>query len=323
VRTARRAVGIVFGVGLLIAVTGGLVARYVEIPGHRTLYAVIASPYLIPAALIALLFFALSRRWLMAAVAGCLSVALLMPQLPWYVSADTDPNEVAVRVMTANMRFGKADPRALADLAAGNADVVMLQELTPQAVRGLTAAGMDDVFPHRVLDARSGAAGVGIYSRYPMSDIARIPGYQLAMVKARVRVDGAANEASVLSVHFAAPWPQPIADWHSDFAKFPATLKDFAAQSDGAPILIGGDFNATIDMKPFRELLTDGYRDGAEQAGAGRELTFPANRRFPPFMGLDHVLTRNCTAVSSRTVEIPGTDHRAVLVTVMLPRASS
>ena len=73
-------------------------------------------------------------------------------------------------------------------------------------------------------------------------------------------------------------------------------------------------------MRPFRKLLTNGYRDAAEQAGAGRTFTYPSNRRFPPIIGIDHVLTRNCTAVSMRTVEIAGTDHRALLTTVMVPR---
>jgi endonuclease/exonuclease/phosphatase (EEP) superfamily protein YafD len=311
---------IVVGVGLLALAAGALVARYVEIPGHRTLYAVIASPYLIPTALVALLVFVWGRRWVMAAVAGCLAATLLAPQLPWYVRANPGPDDVPVRVMTINMLFGQADPRALTHAAADNADVVMVQELTPEAVRGLRSAGMDDAFPHRALDARGQAAGVGVYSRYPITDVTRIPGYELAMVKARVRIDGVASDAAVVSVHFAAPWPQPIDGWQRDFGMVPHTLADLASQAGSAPILIGGDFNATIDMKPFRDLLTNGYRDAAEQAGAGRELTYPANDHIPPFMGIDHFLTRDCTAVSSHTVELPGTDHRALLATVMLPR---
>lgn len=125
-------------------------------------------------------------------------------------------------------------------------------------------------FPHRALDARGQAAGGGVYSRYPITHVTRIPGYKLAMVKARVRIDGVASDASVVSVHFAAPWPQPIDGWQRDFGMFPQTLADLAAQAGSAPILIGGDFNATIDMKPFRDLMTNGYPDAAEQADAAR-----------------------------------------------------
>jgi endonuclease/exonuclease/phosphatase (EEP) superfamily protein YafD len=67
-------------------------------------------------------------------------------------------------------------------------------------------------------------------------------------------------------------------------------------------------------------LLTNGYDDAAEQAGSGRDLTYPSNRRFPPLIGIDHVLTRNATAVTTETIEVPDTDHRALLATVMVPK---
>jgi len=128
-----------------------------------------------------------------------------------------------------------------------------------------------DAFPHRALDARGQSAGVGVYSRYPITDVTRMPGYELALTKERVLIDGLASGASVVSVHFAAPWPQSIDGWQRDFAMFPQTLADLAAQAGrSAPILIGGDFNATIDMKPSRDLLTNGYRDAAAQAGGAR-----------------------------------------------------
>jgi hypothetical protein len=37
-------------------------------------------------------------------------------------------------------------------------------------------------------------------------------------------------------------------------------------------------------------------------------------------MGLDHVITRNATGVSTATITIPDTDHRALVATVLVPR---
>jgi endonuclease/exonuclease/phosphatase (EEP) superfamily protein YafD len=241
-------------------------------------------------------------------------------QAPSYVSAKAAPDEVPVRTMSINMLYGRADPVPLVAAAVERADVVMVQELTPEAVAGLTAAGLDKAFPHRILDARPDAQGVGLYSRYPLSSSDRIGGYALAMVQARLHVDGVRRDPTVLSVHLAAPWPQPIGDWNHDLARFPTTLADVAAAADGGAVMVGGDFNATIDMQPFRNLLRDGYRDATEQAGDGRRLTYPANRRIPSFMGIDHVLTRDCTATTTDTLELPGTDHRALFATVMVPR---
>ena len=319
-RTARRVASTVIGVGLLVASAGALAARYVPIPGHRTLYVVVASPYLLLGAPVAFLVLLWGRHRALAIGAGLLTAALVVLQLPWYLPATSDSNEVAVRAMTVNMLYGQADPTAVVRTADDRADIVMVQELTPDAVRYLTAAGIGKTFPHQVLDARTGSAGVGIYSRYPIAQQERIGGYQLAMVSARLRVPEVTRDPTVLSIHLDAPWPRPIDGWQGDIAKFPTTLADVAHKADGGAVIVGGDFNSTIDMKQFRDLLTDGYRDAAEQAGGGRELTYPANRRIPPFMGIDHILTRASTATSTATVEIAGTDHLAVIATVMVPR---
>lgn len=310
---------IVIGVGLVLATIGGLVAQNAPIPGHRTLYAVIASPFAVLAAIIAMLAFLWGRQFLMAGLATCLAVAVVVPQVPWYVSAATAPGGVTVRAMTVNMLYGRADPQSLLAIASREADVLMLQELTPAAVQGLTTAGIDREFPHRVVEARPAVAGAAIFSRYPLNDMEAIYDLEMPMVKADLRVPGAKAELTVVSMHFAAPWPQPIGGWQRDIGAFPGKLADLASRTGDAAALIGGDFNSTIDMRPFRDLLINGYRDASEQAGSGRTLTYPSNRRIPPFMGIDHFLTRNCTAVSTHTVDIEGTDHRALLATVVLP----
>ncbi|HYO01868.1 MAG TPA: endonuclease/exonuclease/phosphatase family protein [Mycobacterium sp.] len=310
----------VLGIGLLVVAVGAVVARYVPIPGHRTLYVVIASPYLMAAAPLALLLLLWGHRWVMAAVAVCISVALIVPQVPWYIAASPNPNAVSVRAMTINMLYGRADPQSIVGIATDQADVLMVQELTPDAAKGLSSGGIAKSFPYDALDPRPGTAGVGVYSRYPITAVNEIGGYALGLVTARIRVDGLTRDPTVASIHLTAPWPQPIDGWHRDLAALRSTLAGLAEESNGGAILVGGDFNSTIDMEPFRKLLTDGYEDSAQQAGAGRQRTYPANRRFPAFMGIDHILTRDCIAVSTETMELPGSDHRAVLATVMVPR---
>lgn len=308
------------GVLLLVVAAASLAVHYAPISNHRTLYLVIASPFLMLAAPIAIVVLLSGQRWMLAGLATLLTAVLVAIQLPWFVSVAPNPASVPVRTMTINMLYGLADPRAVARVAAENADILMTQELTPEAVQALSAAGIEKTFPYRSLDARPVSAGVGIYSRYPITDSARVGGYQLALVRARVRVPQVAKNVSVLSVHLDAPWPRPISGWQSDIAKLPSTLADVAAQAPDGATIVAGDFNSTIDMRPFRHLLTNGYEDAAWQAGPGRNFTYPANQRYPPVLGIDHVLTRNATAVSTSTVELPGTDHRALLATVMVPK---
>ena len=151
----------------------------------------------------------------------------------------------------------------------------------------------------------------------------RIGGYDMAFVSGQIRVPGIAIDPTVVVPHIPGPWPGPIDDWRRDLDRLPVTLFEVAEGTGGGAVVIAGDLNSTTDMRPFRRLLRDGYRDAAEQSGAGIEPTFPADWRLPPFIAIDHILTRGCTATSLRTMKIPGSDHRGLLATVMIPRSSA
>ena len=258
------------------------------------------------------------RRRVLAAIAGVLTAVLIAVQVPWYVSAAPAPRAVAVRTMTVNMLYGHADASTISRVAAESADIVFVQELTPEAAKRLKAVGIDRTFPYQAIDARPMAAGGAVYSRYPMTDHRNVNGFQLALVTAQLQVVGVQSPSRGGSPR--RPVAKPIEGWHADYAVLPSWLTDLATQAGQAPIILGGDFNSTIDMESFRQLLTNGYRDSAEQAGAGRQFTYPSNKRYPPLIGIDHILTRNATAVTTSTVKVPKTDHRALLATVMVPR---
>ena len=151
----------------------------------------------------------------------------------------------------------------------------------------------------------------------------RIDGYSMAFVSARIRVAGTSIDPSVLVVHLPGPWPQPIDNWRRDIDRLPVTLNEVAEGTGGGAVIVAGDLNSTIDTRPFRALLRNGYRDAAEQSGAGIKPTFPADWRLPPFVAIDHVLTRGCTATSLRTIKIPGSDHRGLVATVMIPPSAT
>ena len=87
-------------------------------------------------------------------------------------------------------------------------------------------------------------------------------------------------------------------------------------------VIVAGDLNSTYDMLPFRRLLADGYRDAAEQAGAGLSRTYPSRPWRRPMIGIDHVLLCNCAATSAPTVAVPGSDHRGLATIIDLPVGS-
>jgi endonuclease/exonuclease/phosphatase (EEP) superfamily protein YafD len=306
------------GVVLLLTAATAMAFHFAPIPNHLELYVVILSPLLSLAAPVAVVVLLFGRRWLLAAVGVGLTAVLIAIALPWFIASKPAAASVPIRVMTINMRYGNADPAELTRLAEGNADVIMAQELTPEAVQRLAAAGLGKAFPYHALNPRPEVSGVGIYSRYPLTEVNGSK-YR-SVVRARIRVDGIAREPSVLAVHLTAPWPQSIRSWRGDIATFGRSLSKLADDTGDSAVLIGGDFNSTVDMREFRRLLTNGYRDAVWQAGTGNEYTYPANRGFPPVIGIDHVLTRNATAVATSSVEVAGTDHRALLTTIMVPK---
>jgi endonuclease/exonuclease/phosphatase (EEP) superfamily protein YafD len=139
--------------------------------------------------------------------------------------------------------------------------------------------------------------------------------FWLGLITARVRIPGVQSEATVVTTHMSAPWPEPIRGWRDDLARFATVLSEIGAATTG-PVIVAGDLNATPDVLEFRRLLRNGYRDAAEQAGAGLTRTHPADILTPPLFAVDHILLRGATATSVRTAAIRDSDHRALIADI-------
>jgi endonuclease/exonuclease/phosphatase (EEP) superfamily protein YafD len=85
--------------------------------------------------------------------------------------------------------------------------------------------------------------------------------------------------------------------------------------------VLAGDFNATLDHAALRGVLRSGYADAAQQDGRGLTWTWrPLRLRFPR-LSLDHVLVDPRIAVAAvDLVAVSGSDHRALVVDLVLPR---
>jgi endonuclease/exonuclease/phosphatase (EEP) superfamily protein YafD len=313
-----------FGVVALVVALVGFASRYFSITNHATFIAAALSPYLVLCAPVSAALLLWGRHRILALAGVGLTVAGFAVQQPLYFhSAAGRTAGVEVRLMSANLYEGMADPDHLVKTAREHTDVVAFQELTPQEADQLSRAGLDATFPYRWLEARDGSGGVGMWSRFPIEKPRRIGGYTFAFLTARIQVPGVAIHPTVVVAHVAGPWPQPIDDWRRDLDRLPGTLSEVGEQAGAGSVIVAADLNSTTDTRPFRALLGNGYQDAAEQSGAGIKPTFPADSRLPPVFAIDHILTRHCAATSLHTLKIPGSDHRGLVATIAIPKSSA
>lgn len=291
-----------------------LTARYVPGVNRPVLVTAALAPYLAIGAPVAAVLFALLHNWVGLTLAAALTLASVAVRLRWHVAVSAAAG-FDIRIVSANLRYGRADAAAVVGLAAQHADILAVQELTPEKADLISAAGIDEVMPHQVLRAREGPAGVGIWSRYPLTADAEYDEFWLGLITARVRIPGLPAEATVATTHMSAPWPEPISGWRDDLARLAVVLGKVGASAPG-PVILAGDLNATPDVLEFRRLLRDGYHDAAEQAGAGLTRTHPADIVIPPVFAVDHILIRGGTATSAHTLPLSGSDHRALAVRI-------
>ena len=259
-----------------------------------------------------------------ALAAGVLTATVAPRALPRRARSADGPG---LRVLTANLFISRVAADPLVQLvAATGTEVLFLQELTDDAVADLDRAGIARLLPHRVIEpVAQGPRGNGIYSRYPLRDerdSARTP------LRSREYRHSAARPVCELAlpsggavrlgcVHTRAPTPNrpqhAAARWRSQLIQLPAP--------GDLPLILAGDFNATLDHAHFRALLSRGYIDAARQVGHGLVMTWGPTPSSRALLALDHVVADSRCAVHATSVhQLPGTDHRAVYAELQLPR---
>ncbi len=322
---AGRALMAAVAVVALVFSAVALIARTQPVSSIPRLVLAVGSTFVPLAALIGLLLAVAARRRVLAIFGVFIFTATLAIQANWYVVSN--PKNLAgpvaeIRVLSSNLRYGRAEPNGFVLLAKGNADVITVAELTPEAVERFNRAGLTEAFPYSQLIPAPGAGGIGLWSRYPLTEVTAPRRRSVSMPGARIEVPGVEVKPLVASVHIQSPVSgdtDTVEAWSNGMAGAKAQLDNFAREAGPGAVIIGGDYNSTPDMRQFRDLLTNGYRDAVEQLGAGYAPTFRANSDIPPVITIDHILTRNAAAKSIKTVTVEGSDHRALLATVAVP----
>jgi endonuclease/exonuclease/phosphatase family metal-dependent hydrolase len=232
------------------------------------------------------------------------AVGLLWPGRALEQAPGPTGDGAGFRLVTANALRTNRRPRRWADALVGlRPDVLCVQELTDRVDAALAAAGVNDLLPHRCGRAGELSEGTGLWSRWPL-DGSEVLDAGHALAVARVGAIG----ATVASFHAVAPssrrkGPRWLASLHAVAA---------LAERTSGPLVVGGDWNATLAHGPLRDLLGGGrLRDAHVDAGRRFARTWPA--RLPVAL-LDRVAVSPEVAVRAIVEHrLPGSDHRAVL----------
>jgi endonuclease/exonuclease/phosphatase (EEP) superfamily protein YafD len=272
------------------------------------------TPFAAALSLVVLLAAVLSRQRAVAVASALACVVLVGAVAPRALGGPSRADGPRLRVLTANLHVSGADPDAVVALAR-RADVLSVQEVGAGALAGLDGAGIRAVMPFRVAGLGRGSHGTALYSRTPLRRLAPPVGTWNTWTAASTTIAG--REIQLVAVHPAAPFDgRRTRAWTTDYRKLPP------ATPEGTVRILAGDFNATLDHAALRRLIGTGYRDAADEVGAGLQPTFPVGHPIPPIT-LDHVLADRRVGVRAVTLSrLRGSDHRALTAVLVLPRAA-
>jgi len=252
------------------------------------------------------------------------ALATLAAALPWVLVASygapgpgpTSPQAgLPVRIMTVNANGGHASAARIAGLARENAvDVVVVTELTSGLAHDLTVAGLNNVVTARQVELNEGGTdGIGLWTQPNFSDGRTVTGMSRPAVAGVLQT--ATGKVGIVAAHATGSAITPGGAWRADLASLPAAVP----QVDDNRGIIVGDFNATPWSPAFRRLASGRWRDAADVVGHGLRPTWPSWTPLP-ISPLDHVLVSSGLGVSEvNAADVPGSPHRALIVTVIVP----
>jgi endonuclease/exonuclease/phosphatase family metal-dependent hydrolase len=223
--------------------------------------------------------------------------------------------ERSLRLMTANLLNGRADPRDLARIVdLLEPDLVVTQELAPDAAEVLA-----DRFPHHELQPALDHGGRGIASRH-LAEFGEIPLPWRPGLWGRVEIDG--QRPVIAGVHMRNPVVFPW--WRSARIRGEQTqaLIDWAAEfiEDHVPLVVAGDMNATPSWPLYRRLAgewDDLVAGAVSQNGEKTVPTWAWRPGWPRVLRIDHVFGAGAKVVRTRVEPVRGSDHAAVVVDLL------
>jgi endonuclease/exonuclease/phosphatase (EEP) superfamily protein YafD len=293
-----------------------VVSRWLSVDSPPVVAAAVLTPLMsIPLAGTAIVAF-LRRR----PVLGCTSLVCFLiaagVTVARFPTRDQQPTSgPPLTVITANVYHQNDDVAgAVTTLTSLDADVLVLQEVSPQFAATLEAPGHRAGYQWTEIYPDDGSTGLAVLSRKPIVRHRLVGLGQQPMLEVDVAVGG--TIIRVFNVHIEAPvTPKAAERWGAQLDSLRSIL-DSADQ----PFVAVGDFNATVDNLRFRRLLTQ-RQDAALRHVWPWFATWPDRiPLLPPIVQLDHVVTsQGIETTDLRSITCPGSDHRLLFSSIVVP----
>lgn len=198
--------------------------------------------------------------------------------------------------------------RAIAAAVATNADLISVQEVSPEWAVALQGALAKDYPYHHVVPSTN-CYGIALFSKRPFESVRTITIAGAPFIEAMVNVEG--KIVRVFAVHATSPGS------HAHFRRRNVQLAALAERirSEPVPTLVIGDLN-TVHWDGAYERFCS--RSGVRPINSPFNITWPSVGPFA-LIPLDHALVSGGlrpTALSS--FEVNGSDHRGLLAEVRL-----
>ncbi|MGX2997602.1 endonuclease/exonuclease/phosphatase family protein [Streptomyces sp. JNUCC 64] len=242
-------------------------------------------------------------------------IAVLVPAVTWlnlFGGLVTDKTGTGgdLTLVTHNVNAQNPDPAGTARGVAGSgAEVIALEELTPQALPVYSRV-LEATHPYHEVEGT-----VGVWSKYPLSDTRPVDiklGWTRAM---RTTVAAPEGPVAVYTAHLPSVRLKLKAG-------FTASLRDQSADALGRAILrepleriiLLGDLNGTMNDRALNA-VTSQMRSTQGAAGTGFGFSWPASF---PMARIDQILVKNVEPVTSWTLPRTTSDHLPVAARVRL-----
>ncbi|MFJ5262603.1 endonuclease/exonuclease/phosphatase family protein [Streptomyces sp. NPDC088387] len=251
-------------------------------------------------------------------------VALLLPSLVWLslfggVLSDKSRPGGDLTVASHNVGADNPDPAGTArDLIASGADVLALEEITPQAL-GTYEQELATAYPFHEVQGT-----VGLWSRLPLSDTravdvkmdagalaATLPDDVQAEYSRGLRTTVATDQGplAVYVAHLGSVRVNPRSGLSAGRRNAGAqSLGEAVAADRSERVVLLGDLNGSTDDRAFAD-LTSGMRSAQDAAGDGFGFTWPVEF---PVIRIDQILVRGVDPTRSWVLPSTGSDHLPV-----------